>query len=323
MFAVTAHKASPQEPLAGLRCGDHPEAPLKTGWVRVKVRAASVNHHDIWTLRGVGISPDRLPIVLGCDGAGIEVGSGREVIVHSVIADPRVTGDETTDPGRSLLSEVHDGTFAEYVHVPERNVVDKPVALSWEDAACLPVAWLTAYRMLQRKSGLRAGDTVLVQGAAGGVASAAITIARAAGYHVWVCTRSEAKADFARRLGAHEVFETGERLPSRVDAVIETVGEATWAHSLRSLRPGGTVVVSGATSGANPPADLARVFFLQLNIVGSTMGTREELVELVDFCVETGIRPTIDRVVPMEQAEEALAAMIRGELLGKAVLTLE
>ncbi len=323
MFAVTAHRANPDDPLAGLVCGEHPERVVPDGWVRVKVRAASVNHHDLWTLRGVGIAPERLPIVLGCDASGIEVATGREVIVHSVIADPSATGDETTDPSRSLLSEMHDGTFADYVHVPARNLVDKPAELSWEDAACLPVAWLTAFRMLQRKSGLRSGDTVLVQGASGGVASAAIAIARAAGYRVWVCTRGEAKAAFATSLGAHEVFETGSRLPERVDAVIETIGEATWAHSLRSLRPGGTVVVSGSTSGANPPADLARVFFLQLSIVGSTMGTLEELRELVQFCVDTGIRPSIDRVLPMAQASEALAAMLRGELLGKAVLTLD
>ncbi|NDB18742.1 MAG: Zn-dependent oxidoreductase [Actinobacteria bacterium] len=323
MFAVTAQKTNADDPLAGLHCGEHPENEVPDGWVRVRVRAASVNHHDIWTLRGVGISPERLPIVLGCDAAGVEVGTGREVIVHSVIADPSVTGDETTDPGRSLLSETHDGTFAEYLHVPARNLVDKPSGLSWEDAACLPVAWLTAYRMLQHKAGLSSGDTVLIQGASGGVASAAIAIARAAGYRVWVCTRSEVKADFARSLGAHEVFTAGARLPERVDAVIETVGEATWAHSLRSLRPGGTVVVSGATSGANPPADLARVFFLQLSVVGSTMGTLEELQELVRFCIDTGIRPTIDRVLPMAHADEALRAMLRGELLGKAVLTLD
>lgn len=323
MFAVTAAKANPADPVSGLHIGDHPEQPLLDGWTRVRVRAASVNHHDLWTLRGVGISDDRLPVVLGCDASGVEEGTGREVLVHAVIADPAVTGDETTDPGRTLLSERHDGTFAEYVAVPERNLVDKPTWLSWEDAACLPTAWLTAYRMLQSKSGLRPGDTVLVQGAAGGVASAAIAIARAAGYRVWVTSRSEAKADFARRLGAHEVFPGGERLPERVDAVIETVGEATWGHSLRSLRPGGTVVVSGATTGANPPADLSRVFFLQLRIVGSTMGTLEELAELVRFCGDTGLRPTIDRVLPMADAAQALVALERGELFGKAVLTLD
>jgi NADPH:quinone reductase-like Zn-dependent oxidoreductase len=323
MFAVTAEKFSSDNPVAGLRCGDVGRKELATGWTWVKIRAASVNHHDLWTLRGVGITADELPRILGCDGAGIEVATGRPVIVHSVIGSPDATGDETTDPQRSLLSERFDGTFADYVAVPKRNLIDKPDWLSWEDATCLPVAWLTAFRMVQHRAGLTPGDTVLVQGASGGVASAAISIAKAAGYRVWVTTRSQSKADFARDCGADAVFEAGEKLPDKVDAVIETVGEATWAHSLRSLRPGGTVVISGATSGANPPADLARLFFLQLRVVGSTMGTLAELVELVQFCGDTGIRPVIDRVLPMHEVADALTAMHQGELFGKAVLTLD
>ncbi|MBU6213847.1 MAG: zinc-binding dehydrogenase [Actinomycetales bacterium] len=322
MFAVTAEKFSPADPVAGLRAGEieRPEAPDDWTWVRV--RAASLNHHDLWTLRGVGITQERLPMVLGCDAAGVEEGTGREVIVHAVIADPAATGDETTDPDRSLLSERHPGTFAELVAVPRRNLVEKPSWLSWEDAACLPVAWLTAWRMVRHRANLDRPGTVLVQGAAGGVASAAIAIAHASGHRVWATTRSEDKVEFARSLGAEQVFAVGDRLPECVDAVIETVGEATWAHSLRSLRPGGTVVVSGATSGANPPADLARVFFLQLRIIGSTMGSVGELCELVEFLGETGLRPVIDRVLPMQRAAEAFRAMAAGELLGKAVLTL-
>lgn len=323
MFAVTAEKFDSDDPVAAMWCGEveRPEAP--DDWTWVKVRAASLNHHDVWTLRGVGIDAEQLPMILGCDAAGVEVDTGREVLVHAVIANPHVTGDETTDPHRSLLSEKHPGTFAEYVAVPQRNLVDKPSWLSWEDAACLPVAWLTAYRMVRHRSNLDPGDTVLVQGAAGGVASAAITIAKAAGMRVWVTARSERKAEFAKSLGADQVFESGARLPQRVDAVIETVGEATWAHSLRSLRPGGTLVVSGATSGTNPPADLARVFFLQLRIIGSTMGSVEELKELVEFLGQTGVRPTIDRALPMVDVATAVRAMVAGELLGKAVLTLD
>ncbi|NBO46288.1 MAG: Zn-dependent oxidoreductase [Actinobacteria bacterium] len=323
MFAVTAEKFSSENPVSALRCGEVERHEAPDGWTWVKVRAASVNHHDVWTLRGVGISEQQLPMILGCDAAGVEVETGREVIVHAVIADPHATGDETTDPARSLLSEKHPGTFAEYVAVPKRNLIDKPTWLSWEDAACLPVAWLTAYRMVQHQANVHPGDTVLVQGAAGGVASAAIAIAHAAGMRVWVTTRSERKAGFAKSLGAEQVFETGERLPARVDAVIETVGEATWAHSLRALRPGGTVVISGATSGANPSADLARVFFLQLRIIGSTMGSVDELQQLVQFMGDTGVRPTIDRALPMSEAASAVQAMVAGELLGKAVLTLD
>ena len=216
------------------------------------------NHHDLWSLRGVGLKPEQLPMILGGDAAG-ELDDGTPVIVHEVIGDPAAGGgDETLDPRRTLLSELHPGTLAEYVAVPGRNVVTKPDELSFEEAACLPTAWLTAYRMLATKSGLRVGDTVLIQGAGGGVATAAIQLADVLGFRVWVTSRDEAKRARALELGAAEAFETGARLPERVDAVIETVGEATWSHSLRSLRPGGTIVVSGATSGPNPPADLAR-----------------------------------------------------------------
>src|SRR5690606_21072274 len=190
-----------------------------------------------WTLKGVGISEERLPLILGCDAAGLDE-DGNEVIVHSVIGTP-VEGDETLDPNRSLLSEVYDGTFAEKVAVPKRNLVPKPKALSFEEAACLPTAWLTAYRMLFEKSGLQPGSTVLVQGAGGGVATALIALGAAAGYRVWATSRSEAKRERALELGAEAVFEPGARLPERVDAVMETVGQATWAHSLKSLRPGG------------------------------------------------------------------------------------
>jgi len=205
--------------------------------------------------------------------------------------------------------------------VPARNVVPKPDELTWAECACLPTAWLTAYRMLATKSSLRVGDTVLVQGAGGGVATAAIQLADAMGFQVWVTSRDEAKRDRAIELGADAAYETGARLPARVDAVIETVGEATWAHTLRALRPGGTVVVSGATSGMNPPSDLARVFFLQLSIVGSTMGTRDELDALVSLLVDTGVRPTVDATFPLTDARSAFERLASGDVVGKLVLT--
>lgn len=323
MRAVTAVAFSDADPLSGLAIGEVPQPPAPAGWRWVRVRAAGLNHHDLWSLRGVGISEQSLPMILGCEAAGVDVATGRDVIVHSVIADPSATGDETTDPNRSLLSEKHQGAFADLVAVPERNLLPKPEWLSWQEAACLPVAWLTAYRMLQTKSGLRPGGTVLVQGAGGGVASAAIALGKAAGYRVWATSRSQERRAFARTLGADEVFEAGARLPERVDAVIETVGEATWSHSLKSLRPGGTVVVSGATSGANPPADLARVFFLQLNIHGSTMGTIDEFAAMLDLMRESGARPSIGMCVPVEDARSAFEAMHAGTLLGKAVLTFD
>jgi len=322
MLAVTATHADPSDPLAGLEIGDRPEPSVPDGWTTVALRAVSLNHHDLWTLRGVGIDPGRLPIVLGCDGAGVDE-DGREVVVHSVIGDPAAGGgDETLDPARSLLSERYDGTFAERVAVPRRNLVPKPAALSFEEAACLPTAWLTAYRMLFSRAGLQPGGRVLVQGAGGGVATAAIVLARAAGMRVYVTSRTEDKRRRALELGAHEAFEPGARLPERVDAVIETVGEATWSHSLKSLRPGGTLVTSGATSGSDPGADLSRVFFLQLRVVGSTMGTRGDLERLLRFCEVTGVRPVLDSVLPLDRAREGFARMAAGDLFGKVVFTL-
>jgi NADPH:quinone reductase-like Zn-dependent oxidoreductase len=321
MFAVTAARIDAENPLAGLDLGERPEPSGEPGWTTVTVRATALNHHDVWTLRGVGISPDRLPIILGCDAAGVDE-DGNEVVVHAVIGDPGVAGgDETLDQRRSLLSERYDGTFAERVAVPRRNVLPKPAALSFEEAACLPTAYLTAYRMLFVRSGLQPGATILVQGASGGVATALILLGRAAGYRVWVTSRTEEKRERALKLGADQAFPDGARLPERVDAVMETVGQATWAHSLRALRPGGRVVICGATSGAVPPADLNRVFFLQLSVVGSTMGTRDELGRLLQFCVQTGVRPVIDRVLPLSAAADGIAALISGDVFGKVVFT--
>jgi NADPH:quinone reductase-like Zn-dependent oxidoreductase len=320
MRAAYASALNPDSPLDGLVVGDRPEPEARTGWTTVAVKAASLNHHDLWTLRGVGISADRLPMILGCDAAGIDTATGNEVVVHSVISADDWSGDETLDPGRSLLSEKHQGSLAEYVTVPSRNVIAKPAELSFAEAACLPTAWLTAYRMLFVNSELRPGQTVLVQGASGGVASACIGLARGAGLRVWATARTEAKQQAALAFGAHEAFASGARLPDRVDAVMETVGAATWSHSVKSLRPGGRIVISGATSGAMPPAELTRIFFLQLQVVGSTMGTRGELADLMSFLRSTGLRPTIDRTLPLADIAEGLAAMEAGTLLGKIVI---
>jgi NADPH:quinone reductase-like Zn-dependent oxidoreductase len=176
--------------------------------------------------------------------------------------------------------------------------------------------------MLFVQGGLRPGQSVLVQGAGGGVATALITLARAGGLQVLVTSRDEAKRARALEIGAHLVFESGARLPERVDAVMETVGAATWTHSLRSLRPGGTVVISGATSGPNPDStELNRIFFLQLRVVGSTMGTRAELGQLVRFLDATGTRPLLDRTLPMTEARAGFAAMNDGDVFGKIVFT--
>src|SRR6266516_2913078 len=206
MLAVTAARINADDPLAGLAIGEHAEPAPPPGWTTVSVKATALNYHDVWSLRGVGMSADRLPIVLGCDAAGLDE-DGNEVVVHAVVGDREAgSGDETLDPSRSLLSERYDGTFAERVAVPRGNLVPKPAGLSFEEAACLPTAYLTAYRMLFAKSGLEPGATVLVQGAGGGVATALIVLGRAGGYRVWVTSRSEDKRARALELGADQVF---------------------------------------------------------------------------------------------------------------------
>ena len=321
MFAVYAAGISPTDPLSCLAVGELDAPSTPDEWVTVRVKAASLNHHDVWALKGQALKAEQVPMILGTDAAGV-TGDGREVIVHAVVGDTEAgDGDETLDPRRSLLSERYPGAIAEYVRVPAHNLVDKPAELTFEEAACLPTAYLTAYRMIVEKSGTQPGDLMLVQGAGGGVATALIVLGKALGRRVWVTSRDEAKREWALTIGAEAAFESGARLPEKVDAVMETVGEATWSHSLRALRPGGRIVISGATSGANPPADLNRVFFLQLTIVGSTMGTLQQLRDLVDLLVRTGVRPVIDRVLPMEQAAEAFAVMNDGDVRGKLVLT--
>jgi NADPH:quinone reductase-like Zn-dependent oxidoreductase len=320
MFAAYADRTEPDDPLAALQLGERPALEVPDGWARVRLRAMSLNHHDLWSLQGVGLRADRLPMILGCDGAGID-DDGNEVVVHAVVSSPDWRDDETLDPGRSLLSERYAGPFADEVGVPRRNLVPKPADVTFEEAACLPTAWLTAYRMLFTRSGLGPGSTVLVQGAGGGVSTALVALGSAAGYRVWVTSRDEAKRAKALELGADQAFESGARLPDRVDAVMETVGKATWSHSVKSLRPGGTIVVCGATSGDAPPAELTRVFFLQLRVIGSTMGTRDELARLLQLCAVTGVRPVIDRSMPLEQARDGFAQMLAGEVFGKIVFT--
>ena len=321
MFAVYAESFSTDDPLSGLVVGERPEPEAPDGWTTVTVKASALNHHDVWSLRGVGLKEDALPMILGCDAAGYDE-DGNEVVVHAVVSDPSWTGDETLDPKRSLLSERYQGTFADKVVVPKSNLVPKPASLSFEEAACLPTAWLTAYRMLFVRGGLKPGDTVLVQGAGGGVRERDQRGGHAGGLRVFATSRDETKRKRALELGADEVFESGARLPVRVDAVMETVGKATWSHSVKSLRPGGRIVISGTTSGPDVPnAELTRVFFLQLEVIGSTMGTRQELASLINMLDTTGVRPVIDRVLPMEQAREGFAAMAEGDVFGKVVFT--
>ncbi|WP_422771613.1 zinc-binding dehydrogenase [Plantactinospora sp. WMMC1484] len=313
MRAAYASTLDADDPLAALVVGDRPEpAHPEPDWVTVQVRASSLNHHDLWSLRGVGLGTDLLPMILGCDAAGVDP-DGNEVVLYPVIpdrADPR---------GFSLLSERHQGTLAERVAVPRANLVPKPAGLSFAEAACLPTAWLTAYRMLTARGRVEAGDSVLVQGAGGGVATAAVVLAVALGKRVYATSRDPGKRERIAALGATAV-EPGARLPERVDVVIETVGAATFDHSLKSAAPGARIVVCGATAGYEPSVNLRRVFAMQLEILGSSMGTAAELAELLDLCVRREIRPVIDGRYPFPEVRTAFSRLLSGQVFGKVVL---
>jgi NADPH:quinone reductase-like Zn-dependent oxidoreductase len=321
MMAAYAVRADPATPLNALVVGEIEPPEVPPGWVPVHVRAAALNHHDIWSLRGVGLAADQLPMILGCDAAGI-TDDGREVMVHAVINAPDFVGsDATYDPKRTLLSERYPGTFATQVCVPPANLVDKPPELTFAEAACLPTAWLTAYRMLFSQSGARPGDTVLIQGAGGGVATALIALGRQAGMRIWVTSRDEKRGARAVSAGAHQAFPIGARLPERVDAVMDSVGAATWSHSINVLKPGGTLVICGATSGDNPPkAELTKIYFKPLRVIGSVMGTRDELISLTQMLLATDVRPHIDRILSLTDAAAGFAAMVAGDQFGKIIL---
>lgn len=319
MLAAYATHPSPSEPLRALEVGERPAPMERSGWVTVDIHAAALNHHDLWTLRGVGIGPEDFPMVLGCDAAGVDR-HGNEVIVHSVVSDPDWRDDETLDPQRSILSEKYQGTIAEKVSVPARNLVGKPKYLSMEEAACLPTAWLTAYRMLFTQASIRPGNTILVQGVTGGVSSALIALARAAGVYVMATTRSRSQVRYGLDLGAHEVLLAGETLSCRVDAVMETVGGKTWEHSVRSVRDGGTICISGVTSGEPTTPLLKHVFFRQIRVHGSTMGTKAELQSLIKFCEIREIRPKIHSVMSLEETRIGLHTLQKGTVRGKIVI---
>jgi NADPH:quinone reductase-like Zn-dependent oxidoreductase len=313
MRAAYATTFNDDDPLAALEIGEQPEPAHPTDdWVTVELRASSLNRHDLWSLRGVGLAKEQLPMILGCDGAGIGP-DGTPVVVQSVIENP------PEGPQWSMLSEYFPGTFAERVAVPRENLVPLPAGFSFAEAACLPTAWLTAYRMLTTRGRLNAGGSVLVQGAGGGVATAAVVLAVALGARVYATSRDPAKRERISALGA-TALEPGARLPERVDVVIETVGEATFDHSMKATARGGRIVVSGATSGHLPGVNLRRVFGLQLEILGTSMGTAAELHDLVALCGKREIRPIIDSEFGFSEVREALEKLHSGDVFGKIVL---
>lgn len=320
MRAAVAVRIDADDPLSALELKEWPTPEPGPGQVRVRLAATTVNMHDLWTLRGVGVRADQFPKILGCDIVGWDA-SGRELMVTGAFADPDAGGgDETFDPKRSLISEDLPGSFAEYTIVPARNVIAKPAWLSFEQAACLNVAWSTTYRALFTRGEAKPGERILIQGAGGGVSSAAISMARAAGLYVIATSRSEAKRKRALEIGAHEAIATGERLREPVDLVMETVGAATWQHSLRSLRPGGRIVTSGATTGSDIGLDLPRVFYRQISIIGSTSATRSETLHMLRFMEAASLRPVIDSVYPLSRIRDAFTRTQAPDLFGNVVV---
>ncbi len=321
MLAVTANSFSEEDPLSGLVVGERPEPEPRPGWVPITVKAVTLNHHDLWSLRGVGLRTEQLPRILGCDGAGIDP-DGNEVIIYPVVTSPDWIGNEMNDPARTTFSEAIDGTLAEQVLVPTRNLVPKPAGMSWAAAANMAVAWLTSYRMLFTQAQLQPGDVVLVQGAGGGVNSAVIQLGVAAGLRVWVTSRDAGRRERALQLGAEQVFESGARLPEQVPAVIDNVGAATWTHSINVLRPGGTLITCGSTTGDSPEKmGLRKIFFRELRIQGSSSGTMQEMRSLVKMIEATGLEPIIDTELPLARAREGFERLERGDVFGKIVLT--
>jgi len=290
------------------------------GQVLVELRAASMNHLDIWIRKGLPSVPK--PRILGADGAGVIAGTEERVVINPGILEG----------GRMhIIGETRDGTHAELIAVPRDYVHPIPVDLSFEEAAAFPLVFETAYRMLITRARLQEGEWVLIWGIGGGVATAALAIAKALGAHVVVTSSSDAKLERARELGADAVVNhaTGDVVAIVKEAtgggahvVVDDVGEATWKRTLDAARPEARVVVCGATTGPNPPAALHRVWWKQLSILGSTMGTPEDFQGVYDLIAAGRIRPVIDSVFQLADARAAHERLEAGEQLGKIVLTI-
>jgi NADPH:quinone reductase-like Zn-dependent oxidoreductase len=318
MKAIRIHEDGGPEVL---RYEDAPEPEPGPGEVLVRLRAASLNHLDLWIRKGLPSVPK--PRILGADGAGFREDTGERVVINPGIEH----GEKIT-----VVGEHMDGTHAELVAVPEGNVYPLPDEISFEDAAAFPLVFETAYRLLVTKAQLREGEWVLLWGIGSGVASAGLAIAKALGAKALVTSSSDDKLDRALELGADAtvnhatggVREAVAEATGRkgVEVVVEHVGEATWQSSLQAARAGGRIVVCGATTGPNPPAALHRIWWKQLTIYGSTMGTREDFEGAYELVKSGGAKPVVDSVFPLEQARAAHERMEAGDQFGKIVLTI-
>jgi NADPH:quinone reductase-like Zn-dependent oxidoreductase len=322
MFSVYANHADVDDPLSALRIGEQPEPQVLEGWTRVKVSHASLNRHDLFTLRGISAHPEgiRFPIIMGNDGAGT-LDDGTPVVIYPVMGSDDWRDDETLDPRWHIFSELVPGTFADYVAVPKRNAIVLPEGLSALNASVLGTAWLTAYRALFTKSKLVPGETLLVQGASGGMSTALIQLGRAAGFEIWTTSRNAAGRELAERLGAHRTFDANETLPRKVQVVVDSIGSVSWEHSLASVARGGTIIVTGGTTGFDVRLSLLSIISDQITVRGSIMGTLQDMKNMIAFISGAGIAPEIGEVLPMERAEEAFRAMWEGRTHGKTVFT--
>src|SRR5437763_15062766 len=305
-----------------LRYEDAPDPEPGPGDVLVRLRAAALNHLDVWIRKGLPSVPK--PRILGADGAGIVEATGERVVINP--------GIEAPGGGIHVIGEHGDGTNAELIAVPATNVHPIPDGLSFEEAAACPLVFETAYRMLVTRAGLHEGEWVLAWGIGGGVSTAALAIAKALGAHVFVTSSSDAKLERARELGADATVNhaTGDVKAAvqeatgghGIDVVVENVGEATWATSLQVAAPGGRITVCGATTGPNPPAALHRIWWKQLSILGSTMGTGEDFAGAYELVASGRAVPVVDSVMPLEEIRAAHERLEAGEQLGKIVLTI-
>ena len=303
-----------------LRYEDAPDPTPAAGQVLIRIRAAALNHIDLWIRSGLPSVPK--PRILGSDGAGERLDTGERVVINPGL-----------DDGRLIVGEHIDGTDAELIAVPEDYVLPIPDELAFEQAAAFPMVFETAYRMLVTKAQIQEGEWVLVWGIGGGVATASLAIAKAFGARVLATSSSDTKLEQAHALGADAVVNhaSGDVAAAvkqatdgvGADVVVEHVGEATWKTSLAVVRAGGRVVVCGATSGPNPPAQLHRVWWKQLTIYGSTMGTREDFAGAFELVKSGRARPVIDQVFALEEARAAHERMERGEQFGKIVLRID
>ncbi len=310
-----------------LRYEDAPDPEPGPGDVLIRLRTASLNRLDLWIRKGLPSVPK--PRILGADGAGVVEAVGERV--DGLVRGERVVINPGIEHGERIevVGEHTDGTHAELIAVPASNVYPVPAALSFDEAAAFPLVFETAYRMLVTRARLEPNEWVLVWGIGSGVATAALAIAKALGARVVATSSSDEKLEAARGLGADATVNHARDDVSKavveatggcgVDVVVEHVGEATWKTSLQVVRPGGRICVCGATSGPNPPANLHRVWWKQLSILGSTMGTKADFEGAYELVASGRARPVVDRVYPLAEARAAHERMEAGEHLGKIV----